>query len=124
MAVNKDRVSDLIKSLEIDLNMLEFDESYQYHEPAYFNYVNYYEELIEMLLSLGGKTSLSLFGTYLVGIFAYHVMEQGEPLHVAVKIIINELRLKLQELDATDGIKSSDKKEKEDKVDGKPKYDA
>ena len=126
MAVNKDKIVELIKSLEADINMLEFEESYQRHEPAYYNYVTYYEDLVEILLSLGGKTNLSLFGTYLVGLFAYHVMEQEKPLYEAVQIILDELRIKLQELEVAEIAKPGKKKKepkKEEATDDK-KYDA
>ena len=118
--VSKDKLVNLIVILEADIPKLELDEAFQKHDPAYYNYVAYYEDLVETLLELGGKEHLSLFGAYLVGLLAYQVMELGAPLHIAVKLIIDELKYKIELLDST---KAANEKKPKNNGDG-PNYDA
>ena len=118
--VNKDKLTELIIALEADLPKLEMDESYQIHDPTYYNYVIYYEDLVETLIQLGGRSTnnVSFFSTYLVSLLAYQVMELQKPLHEAVRLIINELKIK-QEL-----LEQQVVKKDEDDSDDTPKFDA
>lgn len=115
MAVTRDNLLKIIVSLEADLPKLELEECYQKHEPAYYNYVMYYEDLVELLLNLGSsnKKALNLYGAYLTALLAYQVMELKKPLAEAVKLLINELKIKANELVGIDAI-SSDDEEDED----------
>ena len=114
VAISKDKLADLIIILENDLPKLQYEESFQYHEPSYYNYVTYYEELVETLLSLGGKDSLNLFGAYLVGLLAYQVMDLKTPLYMAVQMIVDELKNKINWFEGTTTKKPAETEKKED----------
>ena len=96
--LSKDKLFKLITQLEIDLPALD-DESFQWHEPAYYNYVTYYDELIVKLLSLGIDESKSVYGAYLVGLLAYQVLDLKKSLAEACEMLIDELKTKLKELE-------------------------
>ena len=117
---NRDRLVALITILEADLPKLEMDESFQRHTPEYYNCVIYYEDLVETLLELGGKDQVNLFGAYLVGLLAYQVMERQVSLYDAVKMILEELKIKVAEIDQLE--KNLDNKDDSD--DGPKYYDA
>jgi len=96
--INKDKLLELITILEADMPKLEVEESYQRHEPLYYNYVVYYDDLVETLLQVCGKDKVSIFGTYLVGLLAYQVVEMQKSLYEAVGALLIELRKKYDEL--------------------------
>ena len=117
--IDRKQLVKFINTLEADLPKLDTDESFQYHEPAYYNYINYYDDLIEALLVLGAdKKSSGVFGAYLVGLLAYQVIDLEKSLGDAVRVLIEELKVKLDEIDA-----NSEEEIFEDKEDTK-KYDA
>ena len=117
--INKDKLFELITILEADMPKLETDESYQRHEPLYYNYVVYYDDLVETLLQVCGKDKISIFGTYLVGLLAYQVVELQKPLYDAVGMILSELKLKYDDL-----IKDKSKSADDEDDDGPFKYQA
>ena len=121
LKLNKDKLWELATVLEADLPKLQSDESYQKHDPTYYNYVVYYEDLVETLLQLGGKVDVSLFGAYLVGLIAYQVMELETPLYEAVRMVINELKVKINLLEAQEAKATNKDKESSD---DEPKFDA
>ena len=121
--VDRKQLVKFISTLEADLPKLDFDDSFQYHEPAYYNYINYYDELIEALLVLGAdKHSSGVFGAYLVGLLAYQVIDLEKSLGDAVRVIIEELKTKLAEIDYEAELDNDDQSAADD--DDTPKYDA
>ena len=50
--VNTDKLYELITLLEADIVKLKTEESYQKHDPQYYDYVVYYEDLAETESSL------------------------------------------------------------------------
>ncbi len=95
------RIVKLIQSLSNDLPKLESDESYQDHEPTYYNYAVYYEDLVSYLLNdlVKPDAGQSLFGAFLASFVTYQVLEVRASLASVVKMLIEELQLKLTELD-------------------------
>ena len=104
--LDEKRLTDMILRLERDLPMLSDEECYQPHEPAYHEYIMYYDNLVAQLLALTPETSKSVFSAYLIGILAYQILDLDYSLSEAVMTIIDKIKARLEMQESLDEGKS------------------
>ena len=120
--VNTDKLYELITLLEADIVKLKTEESYQKHDPQYYDYVVYYEDLAETIFKITSGTDIHLFGTYLVALLAYQVVEKDQPLYRAAEIIVDELKTRYEELTKPETTHKRNSRKKEKDEDDDKKY--